>query len=107
MAPQQPTYRRASEFAENIGENLDALAGRDVLLVAYEITARAFKGEIRPFITMAIALDPAAPEQSSVYHSWSESLAEKLGLVPQDALPVLIRFTRVSTSRGYRVWSYE
>jgi O-succinylbenzoate synthase len=100
------TYKRAAEFVEGIGDNLDTLQGRDVLLVSFEVGERAMRGEKKPFVAMSIAeLDDA--ENPTLYHAWSESLAIKLHDIPQDELPLLVNFKRVSTTGGFRVWTFE
>jgi hypothetical protein len=105
-------YRRASEFATGIGDTLDKIADKDVLLVGYNVSQRSIRGEPRSFVLLRLwTNDPndydGNPESASLYHAWSESLAEKLADIPENALPVLIRFTRVATSGGFRVWSFE
>lgn len=100
------TYKRAADYVVGIGDNLDRIAGHDVLLVDYQIGDRNMRGETRKFVSLDIATvsDPANVQR---FHAWSDSLGEKLVDVPQDALPVLIKFVRVPTAGGYKVWSFE
>jgi hypothetical protein len=105
------TYRRVAEFVQGIGDTLDKIADQDVLLLSYQVTTRNLRGEPRSFVTMRIVTKPddwdGDPTAATLFHAWSESLAEKLQDLPENALPGIIRFTRVATSGGFRVWTFE
>lgn len=129
-------YRRASEFAPGIGSNLDGLINKDVLLVDFSIGERNINrrrddedesadesengysrgrgSEKATIVYLTIAEDPNSydPENregtTKMYHAWSDSLAEKLGEIPDKSiLPLLIKFMRAGTAGGYRVWTFE
>lgn len=100
------TYKRATEYAKGIGESLDKIADKDVLLLTYERKERSMRGEPKTFVAMTIATVDD-PTNGVSFHAWSESLADKLDEIPPDAFPVLVKFTKVSTAGGFKVWSIE
>ena len=104
-APSQ--YRRAADLVQGIGANLESIQNTDVLLKAFSIQERPMRGETRTFVKLSIAKDINKPEVATDFHAWSDSLAEKLGELPDDSLPLLIKFVRVATSGGFRVWTFE
>jgi hypothetical protein len=110
-AKTRPSYKRASEFQVGIGDTLDKIADRDVLLVGYEVSQRSMRGEPRTFCLLQIVPDydnwDGNPNGVRLHHAWSDSLGEKLADIPVNQLPVVIRFTRVATSGGFRVWTFE
>jgi hypothetical protein len=101
------TYRRASDLIEGIGANLDSIQDKDVLLKGFTIQERNMPNETRTLLMLEIAPDVTKPDETKWYHAWSDSLANKLAEIPSDALPVIIKFTRMTTKSGFRVWSFE
>lgn len=107
-------YRRAQEF-DQFGEGLEKLMGRDVLLVRYSVSERPItdretkeRGD-KTFVSLYVKEldDSGEPEEKeTVYHAWSEPLANKLAQIPDDALPVLIEFQKVAGAQG-NVWSFR
>ena len=102
-----PQYARASEHVKGIGKSLETIAGKDVLLVRYEYTQRAMRGEMTGFVSLSISTDLTDPSKAEDYHAWSDSLGEKISDIPVNALPLVARFDRVPTSSGFRVWTIE
>lgn len=100
-------YKRASDIVQGIGDNLEKIADTDVLLCSYAIQERTMRNENRTFVKMSIAIDPSKPDVRKDFHAWSDSLAEKLSEIPNSDLPVLIKFIRVPTTAGFRVWTFE
>lgn len=106
MANTKSQYRRATEYVEGIGSNLESIANVDVILRKVSINERDMRGEKRTFVLMQISpMDNE--EEVNLFHAWSDSLAEKLSEIPEDAFPVVVKFTRVATSGGFRVWTFE
>lgn len=106
VANEAQKYERASKFAKGIGESLDTIQNRDVLLRSYEVSERPMRGDTNTFVALKISeLDQT--DTIGDYHAWSESLATKLSEIPQSALPVVIKFERVNTSAGFRVWTFS
>lgn len=111
-APTQ--YKRAQDF-DQFGEGLDKLAGRDVLLTRYSVSERTItdretkeRGD-KPFVSIYVKElnDDGTPEdKETVYHAWSEPLANKLAQIPDSELPVLIEFVKVAGANG-NVWSFR
>lgn len=112
------TYARASEHVKGIGESLEKIAEKDVLLHSFTVSERSMRGEPRTFVAMQIStIDDPANQQ--MFHAWSDSLAEKLSDLPGARSddngerttiltePLLIAFERVATSGGFRVWSFK
>jgi hypothetical protein len=98
--------RRASDYVKGIGEPLDTLIGRDVILRSFEIdNSRPFKGETATIVLMEISeLDS---DDVATYHAWSQSLAIKLEELPKNELPLLIAFKKVRTSAGFMTLVFE
>ena len=127
MATTKTTYKRAGQFAPGIGGNLDTIANNDVLLVRYSIDERPLnrrkegdpepeetpnptKGrvtELATIVFMTIALNPDKPDETKLFHAWSDDLAGKLAQIPTEELPLLIKFSKVRTGGGYNVWTFE
>lgn len=97
-------YARATDHVKGIGKSLEGISGTDVLLMDYEYTTRQMRGEDHGFVALSIStnLDDPTPED---YHAWSDALGQKVSEIPKGALPVLIKFERVSTTSGFRVWT--
>lgn len=107
MATVKTAYRRASEFVEGIGESLETIQGRDVILRSYEVdNERPMRGENATLVTMKIS-EPESEDEIKLFHAWSKSLAQRLEEIPASAFPVLVAFKRVNTSSGFRVWTFE
>lgn len=97
-------FKRATDYVEGIGSNLDAVQGRDVILRGYEVSNRPMRGESAVFVDLRIS-ETDDPETVTQYHAWSDSLGEKIGQIPQENLPVLIQFGKTRTSSGFNVWT--
>ena len=106
------SYRRASEF-DNFGKSLEAILDRDVILRRYSVQERNLRDREtgdkaeRTFVVVYVNETDNAEVTPIVYHAWSDDLANKLAEIPDDALPVLIKFVRITTGGGYKVYSYE
>lgn len=101
-----PQYSRASEFSRGIGANLDLVAGHDMLIHDYTVSERQMRGDVKGFVEIWLStLDD--PENKQFFHAWSDSLAEKLSELPKDSLPLVIKFMRVPTASGFKVWTFE
>ena len=98
--------RRASDYVKGIGEPLDTLFGRDVVLRGFDIdNARPFKGETATIVLMEIS--EVDSDEVATYHAWSQSLAIKLDELPRNELPLLIAFKKVRTSAGFMTIIFE
>jgi hypothetical protein len=109
------SYRRAQDF-DQFGPNLETLIGRDVLLMRYSVSERPItdretkeRGD-RTFVSIYVCeMENGAPvneDNPTVYHAWSEPLANKLAQIPDAELPVLIEFQKVAGAQG-NVWSFK
>lgn len=117
MAEKQ-TYGRASDHVKGIGESLDKIADKDMLLHSFQISRRAMRGEDKTFVGMMLSTVDD-PDNAVLFHAWSDSLADKLADLPATRVdedetrsytleaPLLIKFGKVSTSAGFKVWSFE
>ena len=107
------TDKVASDIVQGIGENLKSIAGRDVLLTAYSVDQRAMTDSVtkekadRTIVLLQVAVNIDNPDEITTFHAWSESLAEKLGELTPETLPVIINFDRVQTRAGFDVWSFS
>jgi hypothetical protein len=101
----EPKYQRASDFAQGIGETLDLIQGRDVLLRSYTVSKRPMRGDVKDFV--ALQVSEMDGDEVKDYHAWSESLAEKIKDIPVNQLPVVIKFVRITTNSGFRIWAFE
>jgi hypothetical protein len=99
-------YTRAADKIVGIGDTLDTIQGRDLLLVNFSVTERPMRGEDKAFVSLTIA-EIETPDEVSNYHAWSESLAEKVSQLDKDELPMIVRFVRTPTAGGFKVWSIE
>ncbi len=103
------TYARASQFIKGLGENLDKIEGKDMLLWGFDIEeGRQFGDKENTLVTMT--LSTMDDEDTKVlFHAWSDSLADRLRELSANnvALPVVVAFERAQTSRGYRVWTVK
>lgn len=106
MADAEPQFRRASEYVKGIGESLEGIQNRDVLLRSFEVSERPMRGEPTTFVSMKVS-ELNALDAVTDYHAWSESLATKLKEIPEGNLPLLVKFERVNTSGGFRVWTFS
>jgi hypothetical protein len=100
------SYARAADKIEGIGETLDKIQGRDLLLVNFGVTERPMRGEDKPFVSLTLA-EIETPDEIASYHAWSDSLAEKLSQLDKDDLPMIVKFVKVQTAGGFKVWSIE
>jgi hypothetical protein len=104
------TYRRASDVATGIGENLSTILGTDVLLHKYNINERSLGADGDKTIVLLTLSSIDDPEDTTLYHAWSESLATKIAEISDEDLrePMLIKFVKVPTRRpGFTVLSFE
>jgi hypothetical protein len=100
-------YRRASEFSKGIGASLDSVAGKDVLLTGFTVEQRGMgEGDPKTIVYLDIATVDH-PDDSVLFHAWSDSLAEKLGEIDKSALPLLILFEQAKTRGGFKVWTFR
>lgn len=119
-------YRRAGEVSPGIGENLDTILNKDVLLIRYSISERMLNrrageqnadeeddsttpsgAQLSTIVMLTIALDIDKPDDTKLFHAWSDSLAEKLAPINDEDLPLLIKFMRAPTSSGFKVLTFE
>lgn len=105
-------YARATDYVEGIGAGLESIQNNDVLLAKVRIQERDMRGEKRTFVLMDIATDieaydPEKEDTTKLYHAWSDSLAEKLAEIPEDKFPLILKFVRVPTAGGFKVWTFE
>lgn len=106
MATQQ-TYARASDYIHGLGDSLDTVADKDMLLHEYEIEReRAFGDGTSTLVTIKLSTidDPATVV---TFHAWSDAIADRLDeMTGNDVkLPVIVMFTKVKTRRGFNVWT--
>ena len=105
-----PEYQRASSLINTeLGEKLDNIAGKDMLLHDYEYEDR---GESAPqgyryLVTMDLStMDD--PEVVVKFHAWSKSLGDRLDRIPEDTkYPLLVNFVKAKTRSGFNVWTIE
>lgn len=100
-------YRRASDTIKGLGENLDKIAGTDMLLHEFTIEeGRAIGEKENTLVTMYLSTI-ADPENKIQFHAWSQSVADRLTELTnaEVELPVIIQFNRVPTARGFKVWA--
>jgi hypothetical protein len=97
-------YSRAADKIEGIGDNLDKIEGRDMLLHNFAISERSMRGDDKTFVGLTLS-EIATPDEVKSYHAWSESLAEKVAQLDKDELPMIVAFQRVTTAGGFRVWT--
>lgn len=107
------TMKRAGSY-DTFGKSLDSLLDRDVILRRYSIQERGLRDretkekEDRTFVLVYInEMDDADGVDPQIYHAWSGDLADKLAQIPNDDLPVLIKFMRVPTGGGFKVYTFE
>ena len=110
MATTKTGYRRASEFIKGLGENLDKIAGTDMLLHEFEIERdRQYGDGTNDLVIMTLStLDDEENKQK--FHAWSGSLADRLEEMQgatNAALPLIVAFKKAKTSRGFNVWTVE
>jgi hypothetical protein len=86
------TVKRASTFAPGIGKNLTDILDTDVIVTKVSITERNFEGEPRPCVMITL-------EDGTLYHAWSESLADKIAEIPLEEYPLTFKFVRVATRK--------
>lgn len=92
MATTPNPVKRASDFAPGIGKNLTDLLDQDVVVTKVSITERSFDGEKRPMVLVTT-------EDGKLYHAWSESLADKISEIPEDAYPLTFKFIKAPTRK--------
>ncbi len=102
-------YRRATQYSTGIGESLDKIAGKDVLLHSFTIGQRTMEGELTDFVDMNISTVDDA-ENIQLFHAWSGSLGQRLNEIPPEAFaegPLLVTFIQAKTRGGFKVWTIE
>lgn len=103
-----PTYQRASTFINaELGEKLDKIADKDVLLHSYEYEDRGENSPagFRYLVTMDVSTVDD-PENVLKFHAWSKSLGDRLERIPEDTTwPLVANFTKVKTRAGFMVWT--
>lgn len=102
----QTAYRRVGDYDKTFGKSLDEIDGQEVFLIDFSVGARSLttdgvQGE-KPFTIIEVAKEPDGPVQT--YHTWSESVAEKIGMIPKTDLPLQAVFKKIRTGGGFEVW---
>lgn len=112
-APVSGGFRRAGEF-DTFGKSLEAILDKDVILRKYSVTERGLRDrdnpgnkEDRTFVLIWINEVDDENGTQQLFHAWSEDLANKMAQIPDDALPLLIKFRRIPTAGGYKVYTFE
>lgn len=100
MATTSNTPKRASAFAPGIGQSLDRILNSDVVVQKVWIGERSMDGEMRAIVLLTL-------EDGDLYHAWSDSLAEKISGIPEDAYPLTFKFVKTTTRRGFNVYTFE
>jgi hypothetical protein len=100
------TYSRAADKIEGIGDKLDLIQGRDMLLHDFAISERSMRGEDKTFVALTLS-EVNTPDEVKHYHAWSESLAEKVAQLDKDDLPMVAQFVKITTAGGFQVWSIQ
>jgi len=118
VAKETPTYERASTYVKGIGESLEKVADRDVLVHGFSVSHRPMRGEPKTFVSLNLST-VNDPTNIQLFHAWSDSLADKLADLPAErtdeddvrvyvlASPLLLTFERVATAAGFRVWTFK
>ena len=95
------TTKRAATFAPGIGLGIATILDKDVVVSKAWIGERNFDGEARPIVIVTL-------DDGNVYHAWSQSLADKIGEIPEDQYPLTFKFVKLPTRRpGQTVLSFE
>jgi len=98
--------RRIGDNDKEFVKSLDLIDGKDVWVHSFSTTARPLTtdGERteRPFTVLEISETEDGPVQT--FHTWSESVAEKLAAIPKDDLPMPGMFKKIRTGGGFEVW---
>jgi hypothetical protein len=106
MTVKNRQYKRIGDFDKTFGPPLDDIEGTEVFIHDYSVGSRSLTrdGETadRPFTTIEVSATADGPVKT--YHCWSESVAEKLGAIPKEELPLLAVFEKVTTGSGRTVW---
>lgn len=109
MANPSTSYRRVGDYDKTFGEALDKIEDMDVFLHDYSVGLRNLTRDgvtqERPFTTLEVSETPDGPVRT--YHTWSESIAEKITAIPKDELPVMAKFVQVTTGAGRTVWDVK
>lgn len=104
-SPAASTYKRASDY-DQFGKTLDTILEKDVLVRRFSISERPItdretrERRMGTFVTLYINELDDVDAEPRVYHAWSASLAEKLGQIPNDDLPVVAKFVKVPSAQG-------
>lgn len=102
-------YRRASDYIQGLGENLDKIEGTDMLLHSFEVEEeRPFGDGTSTLVTMQLStIDD--PEVLVTFHAWSDAIASRLReMESNDAkYPVIVNFAKTKTRRGFTVWTVK
>ncbi len=106
------SYRRAGEY-DTFGKSLESLLDRDVILRYYSVSERSLRDRDtkekadRTFVIVRVNEMNDEEGTPVMYHAWSEDLADKLAQIPHDDLPVIIKFLRIATAGGFKVYTFE
>lgn len=99
-------FRRVGDFDKTFGQSLDPIEGKDVFIHSFKTTQRPLSRDgvsaDRPFTTVEISEEADGPVKT--YHTWSESVAEKLAVIPEEAFPLMAAFNQITTGSGRQVW---
>lgn len=100
-------YRRASDTIKGLGENLDKIAGVDMLLHEFTIEEGRQVGDKENTLVTMFLSTISDPESKVQFHAWSQSVADRLTELTnaEVELPVIIQFNRVPTAKGFKVWT--
>ena len=100
MATVSNTTKRASSLVPGIGQSLDKILGQDVIVEKVWIGDRSMDGEQRTIVLITLA-------DGSLFHAWSDSLAEKIAEIPSAEFPLTFKFVKATTRRGFSVLTFE
>jgi hypothetical protein len=95
------TPKRAATFAPGIGLSMTDILDKDVVVTHASISERTYDGDLRTIVIVTL-------DNGEVYHAWSQSLADKISQIPNEAWPLTFKFVRLATRRpGQTVLSFE
>ena|ERR1035437_7662391 len=95
------TPKRAATFAPGIGLSMTDILDKDVVVTHASVSERQYDGDLRTIVIVTL-------DNGEVYHAWSQSLADKISQIPNDAWPLTFKFVRVPTNHpGFTVLTFE
>lgn len=98
--------KRAGDYATGLSPSLEEIRNKEVMLRSYETSERPMRGGLKTFVEVEVA-DIATGEAMGTFHAWSDSLAEKLGQIPEGEFPIEAMFVKEKTSSNFYVWSVK